>query len=141
MKSYLVATWCPDTWVSQYTKKFECFGFFCIGSLEEVSEVGRMLNLQPRPWIQNGQSVVCFDHVAGQGINDEREVKQWLHELEAHGITWTWSKDLIPGAPDESMPEEQAAMNTFASLDELLLALSAPIDMKAGWVPDRYYHP
>ena len=141
MKSYLVATWCPDTWTREYTKKFECFAFFCIGTQQEVAGVGQALGLSPQPWIQNNRWVVCFDHVAGQGLDDEREVKQWLNEIAYHGIEWSWSRDLIPGAPDESMEEEKAAMNTFATYEEFMQALSAPIDMKAGWVPDTYYRP
>ena len=139
--NYLVATWCPETWTREFKKQFECFAFFSIGTLEEVTAVGSLLNLQPMPWLQNGRFCVAFDHVAGQGLDDEREVKQWLAEFEHHGITWTWSTDLIPGSPPESMPEGQAAQNTFASYEEFLLALKGPIDMKAGWQPDTLHAP
>ncbi len=141
MNCYFVASWCPDTWVREYTKKFECFAFYAIGSLEEVTGVGHALGLKPMPWIQNGRWCVAFDHVAGQGLDDEREVKQWIYEIEYHGIPWTWCSDLIPGAPPESMEEDKAGMNTFATYDEFLLALKGPIDMKAGWRPDTLHLP
>lgn len=127
MRNYSLATFNMDAWKDGYMVP-ECWAFFSIGNQEEAIHMGRLLDLRPRPWIKKKEWAVGFDIVAATAHNFIAEVRAKRWELQQLGVTWHWSRDLIPEAPDESM--EHAFMNTFATEEEFNQSLIAPIDIR-----------
>ena len=127
MRNYAVATFLMDAWRDGY-KVPECFAFFGIGTQEECTDLGLLLDIAPRPWIKVREWVVAFDMVALACVDFIGEVNAKRWELEQLGVTYTWITELIPEAPAESM--DGAFMNTFASEEEFNRSLLAPIDMR-----------
>jgi len=134
MRSFCLATFDVDRYKAEGVKEFASFAFLSFGYKQQMEILGEKLGLEVVTWKQNGTWAVCWDLVAGQGVDDLKEVQMKLWELEQFKVNWTWSKDLIPGMPREA--GEEMFMNTFDSYEEAIQAIVNPIDMKATWKLD-----
>lgn len=133
MKTYCLATWKADVYREDALKTPECFAFFAIGTEAELIPWAGVLDLPIRSWLVRGTSCIGFDIVADSCVNFAKEVEAKRWELQRFGLTWEWSRDLIPGAPAEST--DSTKQNTFDSEDEFLQSLIAPIDLRDSWEP------
>ena len=134
MRSFCLATFDVDRWKEEGVKEFSSFAFLSFGYRQQMEILGEKLDLPIRQWQQKDTWAVAWDHVAGQGIDDLKEIQMKLWELEQFKVGWTWTNDLLPGMPRES--GEDMFMNTFDSYEEAISAIIKPIDMKDSWKLD-----
>ena len=133
MRSYCLATFCPDRWRNEGVKEFMSFAFLSIGYQQQMQVLGEKLDLEPQRYFGKDVWAVGWDVVTGQGLDDLKEIQMKLWELQQFDVRWQWSQDLIPGMPKES--GQGMFMNTFSSLEETLRAINKPIDGKEHWNP------
>ena len=130
MKNYCLATWDVDGYRDEGVKRPLCWAFLSIGTEEELTPVGELLDLPMHPWLQRGKHALYLDvTILSPNFRQEVLAKRW--ELEQLGMSWEWSADLIPGAPKEST--DSTKQNTFATEEEFDRAMVRPIDIKDEW--------
>ena len=136
MRSYCLATFDPFRWKAEGVKEFASFAFLSIGYHQQMEVMGEKLDLEPRQYYSKGVWCVGWDFIAGQGVDDLKEIQMKLWELQQFSIRWQWSKDLIPGMPKES--GDSIFMNTFDTFEEALRSMVKPIRPdQAHWNPHR----